>query len=298
MSSRIVRAGSVAASALALIGSLASAQEAKSNAAGDSSEQLRSASQQMLQAAQAGDKETFSGFLADDLSWVGMNGQVMDKEQTLANALPPPVRSIEVQQVLPSGQAATMVAIAHMKDGTDRRMLQEWVNRDGKWKVVAHQSTAIGAAPAPTTGTAGRSAAASASAPRTVAPTLRSSTERAIWQAQADIVEAYGKGDTARYSKLTADSFTRIDTDGQVYDRSQWLDRVEKNREHPMKAGAISDVQIKLDDSSKVAWVTLQLVPFNADGSPGVPERQTRIFALNNGQWQQAASVGTPSTGQ
>ncbi len=299
MSSKIVRALSAVALTLAAVAAFAQTTNQNANV----EEQLRSVQQQMLQAALRDDKDAFSKFLGDDLLWVMTNGEVMNKDQALSAVLPAPVRSLDVQQVQVLGQTATVVAVVHMKDGRDRRSLQEWVERDGSWKLLAHESAAIGAEESPTrramaTAPAGTSGGTSASEARTVAPTLGSDAEREVWQAQTAIVDAYGKGDINTYSKLTADPFTRIETNGQLYDRSQWLDRVAKNRAHPLKAGAISDVQIKLDNDDKLAWATMRVVPSNPDGTPAPPERQTRIFALRNGQWQQVAAVSTPLSEQ
>jgi ketosteroid isomerase-like protein len=302
MSSTLARRACVGALMLMFVSLIAFAQTTKPKAdTSGTDQQVRTAQQQMLQAAIQGDKDGVNKFLADDVTWIGMTGQAMGKDQMLA-ALPAPVHSVEVQQILPMGKTAILVAVVHLKDGTERRALQEWVNRDGEWKVMAHQSTPISAEGTPTSGTTGTTppagtsgtGAASASEPRTVAPTLGSDEQRAVWRAQTEIVDAYSKGDTSAYSRLTANPFTRVQTNGQVCNRRQWLDLVAKNAKQPLKPGAVSDVQIQVDNANNVARVTMQILPFNPDGTQGSPERQTRIFALRNGQWQQVAAIGTP----
>jgi ketosteroid isomerase-like protein len=299
MSSTLARRSCAGALVMTFVATLALAQTTKPKADTGSTDRLvRSAQEQMLQAAVRGDKDGVGKFLADDLTWVTLNGQVQSKDQMLA-ALPAPVGSVDVQQVVPMGRTATVVAIVHMKDGTERRALQEWVNRDGEWKVLAHESAPIRAGATPASGMMGASPTGTSGGrpalePRTVAPRLNSDDERAVWRAQTQIVDAYSKGDTSRYARLTADPFTRIETNGQVYNRRQWLDYVGKNAKQPLKDGAVSDVQIRIDNDTNLARVTMQIVPFNPDGTLGSPERQTRIFAKRNGRWQQVAAVGTP----
>lgn len=298
MSSTFARRSCAGALVMTFVAALAFAQTTKPKADTSSADQMvRSAQEQMLQAAIRGDKDGVGKFLADDLTWVAPNGQVENKDQMLA-ALPAPVLSVDVQQVLPMGKTATLVAVVHMKDGTERRALQEWVNRDGEWKVLAHESTPIRAGAMATSGTMGASPTGTSGArpalePRTIAPTLNSDDERAVWRAQIEMVDAYSKGDTTRYSRLTADPFTRVETNGQVYNRRQWLDYVGRNAKQPLKNGAVGDVQIRIDNDTNLARVTMQIVPFNPDGTQGTPERQTRIFAKRNGRWQQVAAVAT-----
>ncbi len=261
-------------------------------------QQVRTAQGQLLQAAIQGDKEAAGKFLADDLAWVGPNGQVENKAQVLA-ALPAPVESVDVQQVVPNGKTATLVAVVHMKDGTNRRLVQQWATQDGAWRVLAHESTPIRSAaagtmgtPAPA-GTSGGHEGAIAEA-RTVSPSLTSDTDRAVWRAQTEIVDLYSKGDAKGYGRLTATPFARVELNGQVYDRSQWLDLVRRNAKQPLKPSAIRDVQIHTADDGNLAYVTMEMVPFGPEGTPQSPERQLRIFARHGDQWQQVAAISTP----
>jgi ketosteroid isomerase-like protein len=306
MSSTIARRASIGALMLVLVAVVAAAQANKPNPDKTSTDQqVRAANQQMLQAAIQGDKDAVSRFVTDDAIWVASNGQVMAKDQMLG-MLPAPVVRVDVQQVMPIGTTAILTGVAHLKDGTESRFLQQWVNRDGGWQLTAHEGTRVAAsnspatgtmATPPPTGTSGTGTGAT-SEPRTVEPALNSDDERAVWRAQTEMVDAYNKGDTNTYSKLTATPFTRIETNGQVYNRSQWLDLVRKNAGQPLKPGAISDAKIAVDNANNVARVTLQIVPFAADGTPQAPERQTRIFVRRNGQWQQLAAIATPVSPQ
>ncbi len=295
MRSARIRRAWVAVSIVLLFVAVASAQAAPQNATG-TEQQVRAAQQQLLQAAIQGNKEDVGKLVADDVTWVSAGGQVIEGKNQVLAGLPAPVSSVDVQQITPRGTSATVIGTVHMKDGTQRRMMQEWVNEDGQWKVVAHESTPIGGenAPAPGMTTPAGTSGTSASEARSVDPSLTSDDERAVWRAQTDIINAFGRGDTDRYSKLTANGFTRIQTNGHVYNRSEWLEYVGKNARRPVKASPYSDVHIQVDRANNIARVVLQLVPYSADGTPQAPERQTRIFALDNGQWQQVAAVSAP----
>lgn len=265
---------------------------------GNAEEQVKSAQAQLLQAAKAGDKDAVSAIVADDVSWVDSTGATKNKEGMVA-MLPAAVRAVDVNHVAVIGDTAVLTGVAHLNNGGDTRFLQEWVKRDGRWKLTAHEGTPVTAEGGKATGpmgatppvaTSGTNAAASE--PRTVEPALSSDDERDVWKSQIDVVGAYDKGDVDAYSKLTSDDFVRIDTDGRFYTRAEWLDRVRKNAKQPLKPAALSDVQIRVDND--VARVTLQLVPFRADGTAEPPERQTRILAKRDGRWQQVAAVSTP----
>ncbi len=304
MSLTIARRASIGVAVLVLVASGAFAQRAKhpKNDTQAADQQVRAAQQEMLQAAIQGDRDGVAKYVSDDITWTGSNGRVLNKDQILG-MLPAPVHNVDVQQVLSLGNTAILTGVAHLKDGTDSRYLQEWVKQDGQWKLFAHEGTPVNEGapatamtgtnrPTETAGTAGTSAS---EAPN-VEPTLTTDEERAVWRAQSDIVDAYDQGDTSRYSRLTANDFTRIETKGQVYNRRQWLDLVHKNAKQPLKRAAISDVQVNVDKTNNVARVTLQMAAFGPDGNQLPPERQTRIFALRNGEWQQVAAISTPVT--
>ncbi|MGE5361508.1 MAG: DUF4440 domain-containing protein [Bacteroidales bacterium] len=259
-------------------------------------QQVRAAQQQMLRAALNGNKDELSRFLADDLSWTDVNGRVSDK-QSLLDRPKPPVRSVEPDHVRVVGTTAVVTATTHRTDGSDVRTLQEWVNVNGQWKLMAHQGTLVapaGASAAASGGAAAKPAGTSGSVPTTVAPKVSTADERDVWQAQMDILDAWAKGDVSRYSQLTADDFMRIENDGKFFTKRQWLDNVGKNTAQPLKPGAATDAQVRVNND--VATVTLRVDSFNKEGATEPPERQTRIFVKRNGQWQQLAALSTPIT--
>jgi len=210
-----------------------------------------------------------------------------------------PVHTVDVQRVQLVGKAAVLTGVAHLKDGTDVRFLQEWVNRDGQWKLLAHEGTMV--APASATpssqgmGTAGTSGMSGKPEVHAVAPTLNSDEERGVWQAQQNLGNAFVMGDAKAYAKLTADAYIRI-TPEAVVGKTEFLRTVQENAK---KSGGVlenSDVQILVEGD--VARVLLKNSGTLPGGQQVPPTRVTRIFEKRNGQWQQVAAIFTPISEQ
>ncbi len=283
----------IALSVACLVVAVAAAQDMRSDSGQNATEQqLRSAHQQMFEAAVKSDKDAVSRYVADDLTWVNANGQITGKEQVLAS-LPPPVDSVEVQQVQLLGNVAIVTGVSHFKDGREGRFLQQWVSSDGQWKVRAHQGTVVAPAgePSQATGTSGTMTRSDARVRRTVAPALRTPDERAIWKVQNDLLRTYLKGDTAAYSKLTADNYVRVSPEGSQ-NKDEWLQVVAKNRDKSAGDLAMYDVQISVNGDT--ACLIQELSGKDPGGEMVPPTRFTRIFVKKNGQWQQAAVALTP----
>jgi ketosteroid isomerase-like protein len=285
----------IALSVACLVVAVAAAQDMRSDSGQNATEQqLRSAHQQMFEAAVKSDKDAVSRYVADDLTWVNANGQITGKEQLLAS-LPPPVDSVEVKQVQLYGNVAIVTGVSHYKDGREGRFLQQWVSTDGQWKVRAHQGAVAAPAGAASqaTGTSGTTMKGEAREParRTVAPTLRTADERSIWKVQTDLLRTYLKGDTAAYSKLTADNYVRLSPEG-TQNKEEWLQVVAKNRDKSAGDLAMYDVQISVNGDT--ACLTQELSGKDPGGEMVAPTRFTRIFVKKNGQWQQAAVALTP----
>jgi ketosteroid isomerase-like protein len=299
-----IRRWSIVSIVFVLVAAAASAQTGSSQpkAPGDTEQQVKAAQQQMLEAAQQGNKDAVGNFVTDDLTWISAgNGQVTGKDQMLS-MLPAPVHTVDVQRVVVSGNSAVLTGVAHMNDGTDVRFLQQWVDRDGQWKLRAHEGVKVAAAtPAAgspamaTTGTTGTTAMGGKPGFHSVAPTLSSDDERAVWQAQENLGNAFVAGDAKAYSKLTADAYVRI-TPEAVVGKTEFLKSVQENAK---KSGGVlenSDVQILVDGN------TARVVLKNSGTLPGgeqvPPTRVMRIFEKKNGQWQQVAAIFTPIVGQ
>ncbi len=316
MSWTTIRRASIAALITTFMVTVASAQTMKSNASTSGTEQqVRAAQQNLLQAAIQGDKDAVGRLVADDVTWVGTNGQVMDKDQMLG-MLPAPVHSIDVLQVVPEGKTAIVVGVAHLNNGPDTRFVQEWAYRDGQWKLDAHEGTRVASpqagASTETTGTTGTtgmtgmapSAAGTSGTSGTAGlgstnampmPMLNSAAERAVWSVQQKLTEAFLKGDVGTYSKYTAPEYVRV-TPEAVVGKTEFMRTVGENAGKSPGHLDQSDVRITVEgNTARVLLVSAGTLP---GGQQTSPERLTRIFEKHSGQWQQVAAIFTPVAGQ
>ncbi len=285
-------------SAVFVFGAVTLAHQASSqgNSNGDE-QQVKAAQQQLLQAVQQGDKQAEGRLIADNVTWVAADGKVNNKEQILSATGPAP-REVTVEDVRPFDKTAIVTGTAHFEDGRDARFLQEWINQDGQWKLLAHEGSLIGT-PASATGTSGSGSSAetsgkpsaAATTRRSEPPTLNSDAERAVWKTQQDLVQAFLKGDSTTYGKLTTEDYIRVGVNGKRLSRNDTLRMVKDNAGKSGGNIEAGDAQITVNGD------TARLVMSNWGTLPGgeqlAPERVTRIFVKRNGEWQQAAIAFT-----
>jgi ketosteroid isomerase-like protein len=288
----------IVSSAFVLTAAVAFAQMPATQPSGDD-EQLRAAHQQLLQAAQQHDKEAVSRLVADDLTWVTPAGKVTGKSEMLESIGTAP-REVTIDQTRTFGKTALVTGVARFEDGREARFLQEWVNQDGQWKVMAHEGTLIGSSSPTATGTSGETASSgmagrmerSMKTSRNAAPKLDSDDQRAIWKTQQDLRDAFLKGDSAAYGKLTTDDYIRITVDGKLQGKSEFLQTVGQNAGKSKGHLEMNDVQITVNgDTARLVGEIGGTLP---GGEPQPPERITRIFVKQNGRWQQAGMAFAP----
>jgi ketosteroid isomerase-like protein len=272
-------------------------------ATGGVEQQVKSAQQKLLQAAQSHDKDAASTVVADNVTWVERNGNIADKQQFLAQVLAsgPAPRDVTIDEVRPVGSDVAVVAgVAHMDSGQQFRFLQEWVNQDGDWKLMAHEGTPIGAPETPaatsgTTGVAGKAAGKASAMVReakSIAPALSSSDQRDVWRVNEDLARAFEKGDSSTYGRLTSDDYIRINADGSKLSKTQTLEMISGYAGKPGGRVETSDVEITVTgDTARGTWKTWGTQP---GGEPIPPTRATRIYEKKNGQWQQVAFALLP----
>jgi ketosteroid isomerase-like protein len=258
----------------------------------EAEQQVEAAHEQLLQAAESNDKETIRRLIADDLTWVSVDGVVASKSQLLEGPMKPP-RNAKMEGLWTFGNTAVVTGSVEVADGRQAKYIQEWVNRDGQWQLFSHQGTVVAlpqpGQPPPTpaaVGTSGRMAM------RSAAPTLNSEPERAVWKTQTALQRAFLKGDAALYSRLTADTLIRIGPDGQQDSKMQFLHTVSENVGRSGGRLETNDVQISVTgDTARLVmniWGTLP------GGQSLAPARMTRVFVKRGGEWVQTASIMTP----
>jgi ketosteroid isomerase-like protein len=260
-------------------------------AQGDAEQQLKLAQQQLLAAARAKDREALSRLVADEATWVTTAGKLESRDEILGG-IPNPPQEVTTDQVHTFGDVAVVTGMARFDNGSRTRFVQEWANRGGQWRVVAHQGTPVGAAPAGgEAASAPMPAGTSGSAMSASEPTLSTESERAVWQADRDLLRAFMAGDSAAYAKLTADEYVRVSATGDVVGKSEWLETVKQNAGRSPGKIENGGVQITVNgDSARVVATSWGTVP---GGQQMAPARVTRIFVKRDGQWQQAAIIFT-----
>jgi ketosteroid isomerase-like protein len=279
----------VSAAVLVCIAVFARTTTAQSSAMG-SEQQLKAAHQQMVNAAMKGDKDTVAGLVADNLTWVSSDGKLMNKDDMLGG-LPAPVRELADQQFRLTGSSAVVTGVAHLNNGPDVRFLQQWISRGGKWQLVAHETTLVTApqSEASPTGTAGSTSTGMTR--ESMAPTLTTDEERAVWQVQTQLTDAFLKGDSAVYAKLTGDDYVRV-VPGKMLAKTEFLQTVKANAKQSAGHLESNDVRITVDgDTARVVMANWGQLP-GGEASP--PSRVTRIFQKRHGQWQQVAAIFAP----
>jgi hypothetical protein len=283
----VLAAGAVSAQTTAPQGSPAPSGVSALQRSAEAEQQVKAAHEHLYQAIQNGDKESERRLRSEDLVWVGTDGVIGDhgsKDQ---------FRNSRVEGLWMFDKMAVITGSAEAQDGRAIKFIQEWLNQDGQWRLFSHQGTVVTlpqpgeqpAAPA-AVGTAGRTAM------RSSPPTLNSDAERAVWKTQTTLQRAFLRGDTALYSRLTADTFIRIGADGQQDSKFQFLHTVSQNANRSGGQFETSDVKIAVTgDTARLVmnmWGTLP------GGQPMPPARMTRVFVKRGAQWVQTASVLTP----
>jgi ketosteroid isomerase-like protein len=289
----VLTAGVVSAQTTAPQSSSSQAVPSSQNAPAEVDQQVRAVQQQLLDASRADDKDTARRLMADDLTWVMPSGRLLTRDEMLEGK-PMPPKSISVEHVQALGNTAVSTGSAVFPDGHEVRFLQEWTNRAGRWQLLAHQATAVGAAtaanPAPTPPTPAGTSGAGAMRPSP--PTLTSDEDRAVWKAQNDLQRAFLEGNTKAYAALTSDTYVRINADGTQWDKHQLLQFVKGNEGKSAGHLETSDVHLTvMGDTARLVMNTFGTLP---GGQAARPARTTRVFVKRNGTWQQAATIFTP----
>ncbi|HOC19421.1 MAG TPA: nuclear transport factor 2 family protein [Vicinamibacterales bacterium] len=276
-----------------------SSQAAASDQArqGSAEPQIKAAHEQLLEAARKDDKATARRMMDDGLSWVHASGRIASKDELLGTT-PAPPPDVKVERVQLLGNAAIVTGSSRYEDGRQARFLQQWVNRDGQWKLLAHQGTPIGGMPA--AGQARATPSAEGTAGRATmkgsAPALASDEERAVWKADTQLRDAFLTGDVAAYEKLTSDDFVRIGPGGERQDKAEFLQTVKRNA--GQSAGRIETGEVSVGVSGDVARVVMTTWGAMPGGDEFAPLRITKVLVKRNGQWQQAGVIFTPVTNQ
>lgn len=132
----------------AAIALIAAAQTAGASDQERTKQELMQIEKNMCKAVVNGDVEAHSAFLADDLTDVFVDGKLVNKEENEAHFKTIKVAVCEAEElhVRLYGDAAVVVGLARveMEGYTGHiRYTDTFIRRNGRWKIVASQSTAV-----------------------------------------------------------------------------------------------------------------------------------------------------------
>jgi len=152
--------------------------------------------------------------------------------------------------------------------GDRERILRIWTNDNGRWTIVAAQTTWIGSrigVPPPAGPLRGT---VEAFVPRT-------SVEEALWKSQEALMRSFSEADPASYRLFSTEQSLRLTTNGDVIARDQWLDTIGKRARGPL---AVVD-EVRIASYGDVGLVTLR-------GHEASPTRQSWIYLNQDGRWK------------
>lgn len=239
------------------------------------------------------DFDAFGRYLASDQVEVGPEG-VFDRAGTIAS-----VKEFEPNEItfsdwkfLPIDRDLTVLTYTVGVKGTYKgkeippvpiRASSAWVNRDGKWLAIYHQSSPVRTTTPSPSPAATRSPATTAATPASSPKPVTTgddpiANEKAIWEAlRAKNYDGFA-------GALATDSL-EVEPDG-VFD----------------KAGSVK--LVREFDFSKVELSDFRAVPIDSDAAlviyrvkipgPGPAEYHSTIWARRDGKWQAVFHQGTP----
>ena len=120
---------------------------------------------------------------------------------------------------------------------------------------------------------------------------VQSSTASAVIALNQTLVDALARGDKAAVARIYAKDFVRVTVQGGLLTREQVLASVAA----PAAGLSYESKDIQVFDYGTAAVVTYLSIRRTKD-KPDFLYRVTDTFVLVDGQWQKAASAGTPVT--
>lgn len=123
-------------------------------AAGGAEQELRALETARTEAIRAGDAATLEKIYDDDFHGVTSGGQTVDKTrilEVLKRAANGPIAEIRDQEVRIFGETAVVTGLIHLNPANAFRYTHIYARKDGRWRMIAGQSTNIPAAQAQTT---------------------------------------------------------------------------------------------------------------------------------------------------
>ncbi len=250
-----------------------------------SEQEVLAAERARVDARRKGDSVAHARFVSDDFAQVSANGQLRDKKYAVSLAATPALEILDSRvQVFGDVAVVTGIQRGTAPNAQDIRFTHVWRKQNGQWVNVFVQNTSIASTPPvnnPVTASQ-------------IAPTkwLRGDTqdERDVLRVQRGLNEAFAKQDFAAYSQLTADTFVRINVDGRMISRGDFLKIVAGTPDLERVAGTADSQRVESNNSGFRFRVygpiaILSYIDKALNGPPG-GIRMTRVFVKQDGKWK------------
>jgi len=107
---------------------------------------IRKAEKAMVDANKTGDRAAYQRLYADDLHWLGSDGQLLNKQQRIAQVTPNPAFNRDFQtEIKVYGEVAVETGtMAYTQNGEKHadRVLRVYIDRNGQWQLLSHAAVA------------------------------------------------------------------------------------------------------------------------------------------------------------
>lgn len=262
--------------------------------AAESDSQIIARERSVWEAIKNKEFRTFENFLAPDQMEVGEEG-VTDKNGTMES-----VRALELADVTfsewrvlrlnPNLVVTTYRVAVKGKQGgkdfppADVRASSAWVNRDGKWQAIFHQSTSVAKTPPPTPAESpARTASPAAGTQTGLTGTDPIANEKSVW-------EMFKTKNYDGFANVLEEKVIEVNDSG-VYDKAGIVQGVQGFDATKVET---SDFKaLNMDKNAALVTYTAR-VP----GPKPMVERHSTIWVNRDGKWLVAFHQGTPATEQ
>jgi hypothetical protein len=252
-------------------------------------QEIAKAEHARVDARRKADSAAHARFVSADYLHVTAGGQLRDRTYAISLPASPKmdVRDLNTQ-VFGDVAVVTGIQSGTGAGGTvqDARFTHIWQKQKGAWVNVFVQNTPILTAKPP----ANPAPASTASSPApTKWPEGKTQDEGDVLKTQRSLNELYARKDAAAYERLTANTFVRINANGTMTARGDFLKAVAGTPELKRVESNNSDFQFR--SYGPVAMLTYI---DKAMGAPAAGFRMTRVFVKQDGAWKQLVTQFTP----
>ena len=246
-------------------------------------QEINKVEQVRLDARRKADSATLARLATDDQLTIGPNGQLQDKKATAALAAAPKASLRETKtQVFGDVAVVTGTQFGFGEKGEiEQRFTRVWRKQNGQWLNVFGHVTRINSAAPPSQPTL-------KSVPQTVWPKGNGPDEAAVVDTLRRLDDAFAKKDVAIYAPLTSANYLRINPDGSISSRDEFLKSVAGTPDLKRNIPNLSDFRLRVyGPVAVVTWVNKSI------GGREAGSRRSRVFVKDGSSWKQLVSQDT-----